>query len=187
MPGKFCTYGFSLIQLVFAMAIVAVSVAIAIPNFTNQLQKYERKKFVTELNAFMAEAWQQGLATQKAQKITFLLNTREVTLAQETGVSDTTEPVFAPSATQYAPLHLTWSERFEIKQFFVNGVEMLTAQQTTDTVWTFLVPGGLAQELIINILDVKNAPVDQDGKKMSLVLNPFTVQFKTYDDFQNPA
>lgn len=188
MLGKNNVPGYSLTQLVFVMAIVAVLGAVALPNLLQRMASYERKAVVTRLNACMAEVWQQGLASQKIQKVAFDLKNRAICLEQESDEIDpvTQDAVYKPVLAKYAG-RITWPESFQIKQFFVQGVDEMLSQQQTDTVWFYILPGGMAQEVIINLSDTKNAARDQDGKKMSLVLNPFTVQFKTYDDFQSPA
>ncbi len=189
MPGKHTFPGFSLLELVLAMAIVAMLVVVALPNVMKLLPKYEQKAFITNVNSYLAEAWQQGLATQKIQKIVFDLANRQVYLEQETDELDpvTQEPIFKPVLMSYAPKRVDWSESFEVRQFFVQGVDELSAHSTKNAVWFFLLPGGMAQEVIINILDTKNPPAGQDGRTFSLVLNPYTVQFKAYVDFQNPS
>ena len=170
------------------MAIVAVVATVALPNLMQRMPSYERKALVTRLNACMAQVWQQGLVSQKIQRVTFDIQKRTLVLEQETDQVDpvTQQPVYKEVLAQYAG-RVTWPQTFVIKQFFVQGFDELTSQQKTDKIWFYLLPAGMAQEVVINLVDTKNAPADQEGKKMSLVLNPFTVQFKTYDDFQSPA
>ncbi len=181
--------GFSLIELVFVMAIFGLVAAVAIPNLFKRRPFYEQKAFVTSLNTFMAEAWQRGLTTQKVQKIVFDLSQRKVLLEQEASQTDPQGGlVFAPVVVQYAPTAPLWPETFEIQQFFVQGADELSSRtQTKNAVWFFVLPGGLAQEVIINMVDTKNQTDLNEGKKIGLVLNPFTMQFKTYDEFQTPA
>lgn len=181
--------GFSIIELVFVIAIIGLITAVAIPNLFKRRPLYEQKAFVTALNAFMAEAWQRGLTTQKIQKIVFDMQERKVRLEQETNKLDSNgAKIFTPVVVQYAPVAPSWPQTFEIQQFFVQGADELSSQaRTTNAVWFFVLPGGLAQEVIINMVDIKTQNDRDEGKKFGLVLNPFTVQFKTYDEFQSPA
>jgi prepilin-type N-terminal cleavage/methylation domain-containing protein len=181
--------GFSIVELVFAMVIMGLMLAVAIPNLFQRKPFYEQKAFVTALNAFMAEAWQRGLMTQKLQKIVFDLPQRKVFLEQETNQPDPQGGVqFAPVVVQYAPVAPSWPEAFEIQQFFIQGAdELLSRTSTKHTIWFFVLPGGLAQEVVINMVDTRTQSDRNEGKKIGLVLNPFTVQFKTYDEFQTPA
>ncbi len=190
MLGKTNVSGFLLVQVVLAIAIVALAMAVAIPSLTRRMPLYEQREFTTKLNAFMAEVWQQGLISQKIQKVVFDLDKREAVLEQETDDLDaaTQEPLYKPVALQYAG-HITWPETLEIKQFFIQGADELSSSshRTTNALWMYVLPEGMAQEVIINILNTKNPPPYQEGRKLSLVLNPITVQFKSYDEFQNPS
>ncbi len=174
------------------VAIVGVMSMIVAPNLFKRRPMYEQKAFVTSLNAFLAEAWQRGLTTQKVQKISFDLNQRKVMLEQETDQRDAQGgQVFAPVVVEYAPAQPSWPHDWEIRQFFVQGADEIASQtsqhRTADMVWFFILPGGLSQEVIMNMVYIKDKQSGLEGKKNGLVLNPFTVQFKTYDEFQNPA
>lgn len=192
MLGKTTRPGFSFLQLVFVVAIVGVMSMTVIPNLFKRRPLYEQKAFVTTLNAFMAEAWQRGLTTQKVQKIIFNLQQRKVSLEQETDQRDAQgNRVFAPVVVEYAPAAPSWLEQWEIRQFFVQGADEIASQsqqnRMADGVWFFVLPGGLSQEVIINMVYMHDKHSGQEGKRNGLVLNPFTVQFKTYDEFQSPA
>lgn len=192
MLGKTTRPGFSFLQLIFVVAIVGVMSAIVIPNLFKQRPLYEQKAFVTHLNAFLAEAWQRGLITQKVQKIVFDLAQQKVILEQESDQCGAQgASVFTPVVVEYAPAHPSWPHDWEIRQFFVQGADEMASQtnqhRTANMVWFFILPGGLSQEVIINMVYIKDKQSGLEGKKNGLVLNPFTVQFKTYDEFQNPA
>ena len=55
-------------------------------------------------------------------------------------------------------------------------------RQTTE-LWFFIVPEGLAQDVVINLLDMRDKDRGK-AKQVGLVLNPFAAQFKSYDSFQ---
>ncbi len=190
MLGKTNVPGFLLVQVVLAIAIVALALAVAIPGLTARMPLYEQREFVSKLNAFMAEAWQQGLTSQKTQKVLFDMDRRQVLLEQETHDLDAAngEPLYKPVPLQYTPT-LTWPETLEFRQFFIQGVDELasSSHRTTHGLWIYVLPEGMAQEVIINVVNTKNPPPNEEGRKFSLVLNPITVQFKTYDEFQNPS
>ncbi len=182
--------GFSLLQIVIAIAILGIVAAVALPNFTRRMPGYERKAFVTQLNALMAEAWQQGLQSQKLQKIVCDLNKRELFVEQQVKEDDKGEPVFARSTTPYTKTAVIWPKSLQIRQLFIQGFDELNAQASqrkTDQIWFFMVPDGLSQEVIMNMLSVNDGQADDQGKQIGLVLNPFTSQFKVYDEFQNPG
>ena len=45
-------------------------------------------------------------------------------------------------------------------------------------------PDGMAQDVIINLVDTKDFLPDESARPVGLVLNPFSVQLKEYDTFQ---
>ncbi len=191
MLTKATRQGVSLLELVVVLAIIGLIVATTVPNFTKRRPSYLEKAFVTELNASMAQAWQQGLVTQKIQKIVFDAHNKKVFLEQEvSSTADSDEMTFQKVALPYVSTSVSIPETLEIRQFFVQGVDEFAggaSQRTTETVWFFVMPGGMAQEVVINMYARQDGVVGSDDKEISLVLNPFTAQFKTYDVFQSPA
>lgn len=190
VPGS-AKPGFGLFEFLVALAILGGLASVAVPNYLRQQAGYERKKFVTSLNALMSEVFQLGLMNEKIERIKFNLKQRSVTVEQETDLyTDEGIKVFMPIALHYVDTKYRWPETFDFKQFFVKRQDEMLARGThgdTDEVWFYVMPSGMAQEVIINILDSKDETVDKDGTEMSLVLNPFTLQFRRYDDFQIPS
>ena len=57
----------------------------------------------------------------------------------------------------------------------------------TENIWFFVMPDGVCQEVIVNIVDQPENQSEKEGKQFSVVLNPFTAQCVMYDTFQKPA
>lgn len=183
--------GFGLLEVLLALTIFGLVASVAIPNYMRQQAGYERKKFVTSLNALMSEVFQLGLMEEKIERVKFDLKQRSIIVEQETdSYTDEGTKIFKPIALHYVDTKYQWPETFDFKQFFVKRQDEMLARGVhgdTDEVWFYVMPSGMAQEVIINILDSKDETVDKDGIEMSLVLNPFTLQFRRYDDFQIPS
>jgi type II secretory pathway pseudopilin PulG len=183
--------GFGILEIVIGIALLAVLGSIIVPNYMQQQAGYEQKKFVTGLNAIMSEAWQRALMSEKIERIKFDFKTRTISVEQEIDQLDKDgNPEFEPIVLYYADNNYQWSESFDFKQFFINQEDEMAARGaygTTDDAWFYVMPSGMAQPVIINFFDTKNATVDSDGKEISLVLNPFTIQFRVYNDFQIPS
>lgn len=183
--------GFGLLQVLIAVVILGTLASVAIPNYLRQQAGYERKTFITSLNALMSEAFQQALVSEKVERIKFDLKKRSITMEQEGDRYDEDgKKVFKPVLLHYVDAKYRWPETFNFKQFFVKRQDEIAVRGVhadTNEVWFYIMPSGMAQEVIINILDTKNETVDKDGTEMSLVLNPFTLQFREYHDFQIPS
>lgn len=190
VPGK-PKPGFGLLEILIAFAILGALASIAVPNYMSQQASYERKKFVTSLNALMSELFQQALISEKIERVKFDFKKRSITMEQEDDHYDEDgNKIFKPVLLHYVDAKYRWPETFEFKQFFVKRQDEIAVRGThgdTDEVWFYVMPSGMAQEVIINILDTQDEAVHKDGTEMSLVLNPFTLQFREYHDFQIPS
>lgn len=183
--------GFGLLEILIALAILGALASIAVPNYMQQQASYERKKFVTSLNALMSEVFQQTLINEKIERVKFDFKKRSITMEQEDDRYDEDgNKLFKPVLLHYVDTKYRWPETFEFKQFFVKRQDEIAVRGVhgdTNEVWFYVMPSGMAQEVIINILDTQDEAVHKDGTEMSLVLNPFTLQFREYHDFQIPS
>lgn len=176
--------GYTLLELMIVFLVVAVIATVLGPSlFTSRKPRYEREEFVARLNSLVSVAAQQAILERAVHSLEFDFKKRfvEIKRAPYPGAqADNFEPVKGLSSAHY-----TWPEQFEIKQFIVGGSDLMKAFSRKDTgeAWFFVVPDGMTQEVIINFLDTKDT-IDDNARKVGLVLNPFTAQFKTYDLFQ---
>jgi len=180
--------GFTLLELIITIAIIGLLSVIIVPNIQRTTPRYEREAFVARFNTLVQYGWQQSLSTHKIQRITVDIGKKIITLATSTDEKDKSgEFIFKPIADAVEDTEIGIPDQVQIKQFFIEGFDMMTkfARSKTASVWFYIVPEGIAQNVVINFLDIKDLRDDQP-RQLSLVLNPFTVQFKTYDTFQKP-
>lgn len=177
--------GFTLIEVLIAMLMIGIIATILAPNlFLARTARYERNQFVARLNSLVSTGLQQSILERAVHSIEFNFKKRTAMLKRA--------PFNGAKADDFKTIpglgnngYYEWPEQFEIKQFIIEGNDILKAFSRKDTseAWFFIVPEGLTQEVTINFLDTKDT-IDGEPRKVGLVLNPFTAQFKMYDDFQ---
>lgn len=180
--------GFTLLELIITIAIIGLLSAVIVPNLSRTTPRYERQAFIARFNTLVQYAWQQSLVTHQIQRVTVDVGKKKITLATSTGEKDNKgELIFKPIENAVEDTEIPIPDQIQIKQFFIEGFDMMSkfARTKTATVWFYLVPEGMAQNVVINFLDTKDLRDDQPRQE-ALVLNPFTAQFKTYDTFQKP-
>ena len=162
--------------------ILSVVATIVIPNILQRAPGYERKKFFSELNSLMAITWEHALRTNQLHRVVFDFDTRTINIEVETKNDETGKSSFTNISGVYRKTSYQWPENFEVREFFIEGLNEMKGGKKVEKMWIFVTPEGLAQEVIINVMDVTQSKEIPLG----LVLNPFIAQFKLYDTFQKP-
>jgi hypothetical protein len=165
--------------------ILGIMAAVIVPNMWRIAPNYQRAQFTTTLNQLSALAWQNALRTHLLHRVFFDIEKKIVQVEVEIPESvqgKQQKKQFKLVDTTYRKPQYRWPEGLEIQQFFIDGVNQFKSGTRIETLWYYVLPEGLAQEVIINILDKAGA----QPPEMSLVLNPFTAQFKEYDAYQKP-
>lgn len=182
--------GFSLIEIIFGIVLLGIIVAMVVPNFSGRVPLYQRKEFISTLNAVVRRAWVKTIESAHPHKIVFNLHQRTLKIQERTEQKDAAgEFIFKDVHAQYIKAGFVWDERYKIENFYIEGVDEAgrhASGSQLEDIWFFIVPEGLAQEAIINILDTYDSKDGNEGKQIGLVLNPFSVEFEVYDDYQYP-
>ncbi|MFC1845561.1 hypothetical protein ACFLX2_00360 [Candidatus Dependentiae bacterium] len=181
--------GIGLIELLLAIALLGVMAAIVIPNLGTGGAREQREQFITDLNLITKFAWQKAVVTNKIHKIEFDMGMRQVTVMQASKKIDAEgKPTFEPIQHSYMNTKIKIPSQLIFRNFYVETFDEMArygAGKRTDAVWFYVVPEGLSQSVIINIVDIKDKVAGR-GKTIGLVLNPFSAQFGVYDEFKKP-
>ena len=179
--------GFTLIEIVVAIAIIGFMAAIVVPNMFGPTASAERKSFIAKVNGLLFLGWQQALITHKIHMVTFDIAHKKVFLEVIESVGSDNKPKTTPVKINYQSTSIVWPEQFEMQNFYIEGfdeVKTNMATKTAEKYFFYIMPDGLAQDVTINIFDTKDILPSGSARPVGLVLNPFSVQLKEYDAFQ---
>lgn len=180
--------GFTLIEIMVALVLIGILATFVVPNLQRSVPSYERKKFISHLNALFGLAWQNAVVSRAVHKVSFDFGKKKVSIAAATDAQTREgKPVFKPMQSPYLKTSLDIPDNLQIKNFFIEGFDELSRYAggtATAESWFYIVPEGLTQPIIINLIDTKELLGDGKPEPVGLVLNPFTAQLKEYDTFQ---
>lgn len=178
--------GFTLLELVVVVAIMAILATIIIPQLGRGNARKQREQFVMKFNTLLRHTAVDAIATNKVHKVIIDIVHHAITIQQQT-TQKTTEGqwVYKTPRRAYAQVPLVIPPTYSVKNCVVEGFDEMSsfAGGTAKTVWFYIMPQGLAQAVTLNILDRTDKNPAQ-GQQFGLVLNPLTVQFRMYDAWQ---
>lgn len=166
--------------------IIAIMATIFVPQLWRRAPGYERNQFIGKLSALTRFAQQHAITTNRLHQIFFDLAGGIVILKEQTeGRDEKGAQLFVPLKDTPFPSSIKIPTQLQIKQFFIEGADAMSAfaGRPTEKVWFFVIPNGLSQNVIINMVDTKHLLQDKP-RPVGLVINPFNLQFKVYDEFQ---
>jgi prepilin-type N-terminal cleavage/methylation domain-containing protein len=183
----FSKKAFTLIEMVIAIAILALLVAVVVPTLMKRSPQFERKQFVAQLNGITQFAWQHAITTGVLHRIFLNIRKRTIIVEQASKKKENggKKVEFVPVQSPYIKTDFVWPTQLTIQSAYIDGKDTLQLFDEAYEFWFFIVPSGLTQDVILNFQDRKDTLAGRPAQ-LGLVLNPFTAQFKSYDKFQKP-
>ena len=170
-----------------AIAIIALLATMIIPNLGVIRPEYQRKAFVQKLNSMMNLATAGSIADGRTYQLFFDIKNKLVSVRKDSGRKDSkNQAIFELVQVPYGDASFEIPDGYVFKNFYIEGADELRRHGATNEVWFFVTPSGLAQTVVINIIDTLDVSRSEQGEIIGLVLNPFTAQYSEYDTFQKP-
>jgi len=165
--------------------IVGIVAAMTFVNLRPRKPGEVRRKFVAGLNMLTTFALRNAMITGTDHSIFFNFEDGKAQIEIATGKKK--KDPFEPLRKANINTTITIPAQLETKNFFVDGkdIRKVHVGRETKGAWFVIMKDGLSQSTIINIVDRKDK-IDRKSRQLSLVLNPFTAQFKEYGAFRKP-
>jgi prepilin-type N-terminal cleavage/methylation domain-containing protein len=178
--------GFTLIEIVVAIAIIGFVATILVPNLFAPTAAKERKNFIAAVNGLLYLGWQQALITHTIHAATFNFHKKKIYVEVVQNADDPSKPKTAPVNINYQATSIDIPEQFEVQNFFIEGTDEKARSVGQNVFFFYIMPDGMTQDVIINFYDTKDVLPDESPRPVGLVLNPFSAQLKEYDTFKKP-
>lgn len=180
--------GFSLIEILVAVAIIGLLATIVVPNLRRSKAKDASDKFISELNSLTGFALQNAIKTKKMHQIffNFAAGKRDVSVNIATEKDKYGKDQYVPVTKAYTKTNIKMTDNLELKNFYVGNKDeagKLLYGKGGDVY--FFVGDGICQAIVINYLLAEDK-YDRKKKELGLVLNPFCAQFEAFNEFKKP-
>ena len=177
------SWGFTLLELIIVIALMGIMASVITVSIRPRPAN-ERKEFLASLNALLALGWREALITRNVHKIEFDFAKNSVVLQKKIeNESSKSGMQFIPVKSKYTENYIKWPKNLEVQQFLIEGKNEMGGLRK-EAVWFYIMPDGSAQDIIINLIDVKDKMPNKQSRQVGWVLNPFSVQFTEYGSFQ---
>lgn len=178
--------GFSLLELVIVFALIGMLGAFVVPNIFRTRQGTERKEFVSSLETMLKNAVLESIVQNKVHQIYFDIEKELIELRVHDSKSTETKmkDQFVQIKDADFPTNISFLKKINIKNFFINGSDEVSAAAKLQDVLFYIMPDGTSQAVIINFVD-EGDDTAQDVN-FSLVINPFYARMSVHETFQTP-
>lgn len=166
---------FSILELIFVVAIMGLMATIFIPNLAWYKKKELDKQFISGINYLTQLGWDRATLTNTNHRILFDFNNQTISLEKQNGENyQKLDDTYFDTEVEFNGI--------DVKNFFINGIDEMVLKGDEikkDTIWFYIVPNGITQNVTINY----DFDFDQRTTENSLVINPFLAKFSWMPEY----
>lgn len=174
--------GISFIEILVVLLLVSLTMSFVIPRFLSSQHGKAKKQFFSEFSALVSHTLYQAVTTKKIHQIFWDIDHHEI-LAKtfdEKSEEKNKHKQFKPMLASKNKIKIP--DSFLIHNFFIQGDDRIKAGETMHNAWTYIMPDGTSQQLIVNIVNEE----EQSNNRFSITINPFYSQVSLHDTFEKP-
>lgn len=174
--------GFTFIEIMVALALIALLATIVLPALNRFRPGYARKELISRIQGLIHTAWNTSLSEHVITRVLWDREKKMLTVEKKAKKNE-----YITISSPYLETRYDWPDNIQIKDFFIDGTnEMYKPGKKVEQIWFYIYADGTTQDVIINLFDTTDASQSQAGSRVSVVLNPFTTMCAVYDTFQRP-
>ena len=176
--------GISFIEILVVLLLLSLLMSFAIPKFLSSQQGRAKKQFFAEFAMLVSDTMYQAVISKKIHQIFWDLKQHEilVKIYDEKSSEQDKHKKFRPLKQGDFHNKIKLPESFLIRNFFIQGKDEMEAGVTKYTLWTYIMPDGTSQQLLINIQDENETKNNQ----FAIRINPFYSQASLHHAFEKP-
>ncbi len=184
---SFCkkiTAGISFIEILVVLLLLSLLMSFAIPKFIASQQGRAKKQFFSEFVMLVSSTMHQAIISKKIHQIFWDLDHHEIItkVFDENSQEQDQHKKFKPIAKSTFHSTIKYPESFLIRDFFIQSKNETEPGVTKHHIWTYIMPDGTSQQVLINIQDENEAK----NNEFSIQINPFYSQVSLRDTFEKP-
>ncbi len=176
--------GISFIEILVVLLLLSLFMSFAIPKFLASQQGRAKKLFFSEFNMLISNTMHQAIISKKIHQIFWDLTHHEIMVKvfDETSNEQSKHQKFKPVAPGIFNSKIKFPENFVIRNFFIQGKDEMEAGVTKFTLWTYIMPDGTSQQVMINIQD----DAEDKNNQFAIQIDPFYSQVSLKNAFEKP-
>jgi type II secretory pathway pseudopilin PulG len=174
--------GISFIEVLVVLLLVSVMMSFAIPRFLAMQKGRAKNEFFSQFAKLVTDSTHQAIINKKIHQIFWDINQHEIAVKiyDEKSEEKNKHKKFKTIDADVFHTNMKIPDSFKFHNFFINGNDEVQSGSTFNNAWTYIVPDGTSQPVMVNIED------ESDNNKFCITINPFYSQVSLHHAFEKP-